>query len=58
MDKRTRYPEVETTHCTTVKPATKELKKMFAMYGTLKQLDGDNGPPFGLEEFAKFAKEE
>ena len=40
VDKRTRYPEVETTHSTAVKPTTKKLKKMFAAHGTPKQLDG------------------
>ena len=58
VDKRTRYPEVETTHSTAVKPTTNKLKKMFTTHGTPKQLDSDNGPPFGSEEFAKFAKEE
>ena len=58
VDKRTRYPEIDTTHSTTVKPTTKKLKQMFATHGTPKQLDSDNGPPFGSEEFAKFAKEE
>ena len=58
VDKRSRYPEVETTYLTAVKPNTKRLNKMFATHGTPKQLNSDNGPLFGSEEFAKFAKGE
>ena len=57
VDKRTRYPEVEITHSTTVKPTITKLKQTFATHGTPKRLDSDNGPPFESEEFAKFAKE-
>ena len=56
VDKRTRYPEVETTHSTTVKPTTKKLKQMFATHGTPKQLDSDNGHPLdqkGLQNLLK-----
>ena len=58
IDKRTRYPEVETLYSTAVKPTKEKLKKVFATYGTPEQLETDNGPPFHAKEFAEFAVEE
>ena len=58
VDKRTRYPEVETTHSTAFKPTKINLKKMFATHGTPSQVETDNGPPFNSKEFEEFAEEE
>ena len=58
IDKRTRYPEVETVYSTAVKPTKEKLKKIFATYGTPERLESDNGPPFNSREFAMFASEE
>ena len=58
IDKRTRYPEVETLYSTAVKPTKEKLKKVFATYGTPEQLETDNSPPFHAKEFAEFAVEE
>ena len=44
-------------HSTAAKP-TKEKLKVFATYGTLEQLETDNGLPFYSKEFADFALEE
>ena len=38
IDKRTRYPEVESVHSTAAKPTKEKLKKIFATYGTPEQL--------------------
>ena len=37
IDKRTRYPEVESVHSTAAKPTKEKLKKIFATYGTPEQ---------------------
>ena len=58
IDKRTRYPEVERTPSTQCRPTKERLKKMFAIHGTPRTLDSDNGPPFNSQEFANFARDE
>ena len=45
VDKRTRYPEVKTTHSTAFKPTMEKLKEIFATHGTPRRLESDNGPP-------------
>lgn len=57
VDKRTRYPEVETTHSTSFKATKGKLMKMFATHGIPKRIESDNGPPFASKDFADFAKE-
>ena len=58
IDKRTRYPEVETTPSTGTKPTTEKMKRMFAHNGTPRRVDSDNGPPFNSKDFAEFARQE
>ncbi|XP_041480959.1 uncharacterized protein K02A2.6-like [Lytechinus variegatus] len=58
VDKRTRYPEVETTHSTSFKATRTKMKKMFATHGIPNRVETDNGPPFNSKEFKEFAKEE
>ena len=58
IDKRTRYPEVETLYSTAMKPIKEKLKTVFATYGTPEQLETDNCLPFHAKEFAEFAVEE
>ncbi|MCG8047363.1 MAG: DDE-type integrase/transposase/recombinase, partial [Candidatus Thiodiazotropha taylori] len=58
IDKRTRYPEVETVNTTSMKSTKEKLKKVFATHGTPEVLETDNGPPFNAKEFAEFAEEE
>ena len=58
IDKRTRYPEVESLSSTAMKSTKEKLKKIFATYGTPEQLETDNGPPFQSKEFAEFAVKE
>ena len=59
IDKRTRYPEVETTASTTCNPTTKKLTKMFATHGT----DTKTGrkqwrASISSDQFAEFVREE
>ena len=58
VDKRTRYPAVETTYSTAFKPTKEALIKMFAENGTPRIIESDNGPPFNSEDFRQFAEEE
>ena len=58
VDKRTRYPVVETTYSTAFEPTKGALKNMFATYGTPRSLESDNGPPFNSQQFSEFAREE
>ena len=58
VDKRTRYPEVETTYLTGFKPTKEKLKKTFGHNGIPRRLESDNGPPFNSKEFADSAEEE
>ena len=58
IDKRTRYPEVETTYSTGFKTTQEKLKKIFGHHGIPQRLESDNGPPFNSKEFADFAEKE
>ncbi|XP_033095335.1 uncharacterized protein K02A2.6-like [Anneissia japonica] len=55
VDKRKRYPEVETTYSTAFQPTRDKLKKMFATHGTPRRVETDNGPPFNPKQFEEFA---
>ena len=50
IDKRTRYPVVETTPSTSFPPIKERLKHTFAIYGTPRRVESDNGPPFNSKE--------
>ena len=56
IDKRSRFPVVETIYSTSAQPTIRAMKRVFAMLGTPKRIDSDNGPPFNSKEFAKFAE--
>ena len=58
VDKRMRYPVVESTNSTAFKPTREKLKSIFATHGTPRRIESDNGPPFNSADFANFAKEE
>ncbi len=58
IDKRTRYPEVETVPSTSFKATREKMKKMFSVHGVPRIIESDNGPPFNSKDFADFAKEE
>ena len=58
IDKRTRYPEVETTRSTSFKATKSKLKRIFATHGIPNKVETDNGPPFNSQEFQRFAQEE
>lgn len=55
IDKRTRYPEVETVYSTAFKPTKEKLQKIFATHGTPRRLESDNGPPFNSRDFEEWA---
>ena len=58
IDKRTRYPVVESVPSTDFQTNKEKLKHIFATYGTPRRIESDNGPPFNSEEFNEFAKQE
>ena len=58
VDKRTRYPCVETVRSTSFQATAEKLKKIFATHGTPQRLETDNGPPFQSKDFEAFAKAE
>ena len=58
IEKRTRYPVVESVPSTDSQINKKELKYIFATYGTPRRIESDNGPPFNSKEFNEFAKRE
>ncbi|XP_033112464.1 uncharacterized protein K02A2.6-like [Anneissia japonica] len=55
VEKRKRYPEVETTYSTAFQPTRDQLKKMFATHGTPRRVETENGPPFNPKQFEEFA---
>ena len=57
IDKRTRYPVVEAVPSTNFEVNKKSLKHIFAIYGTPKRIESDNGPPFSSKDFQEFALE-
>ena len=58
IDKRTRYPVVESVRSTDFQNNKERLKHIFATYGTLRRIESDNGPPFNSKKFNEFAKQE
>lgn len=58
IDKRSRYPAVETVYSTAFKPTKRALKTIFSTYGIPRRIETDNGPPFNSSEFKQFAQEE
>lgn len=58
IDKRSRYPVVEETRSTSFREIKSKLKKTFATFGTPRQFETDNGPPFNSHNFAEFSKQE
>ena len=58
IDKRTRYPVVESVPSTNFQTNKDGLKHIFATYGTPRRNESNNGPPFNSEEFKEFAKQE
>ena len=58
IDKRTRYPAVETVSSTNFQAAKAKLKHILANQGTPRRLESDHGPQFNSEEFAEFPKQE
>ena len=58
IDKRTRYPVVETVSSTNFKVNKERFKHVFATYGIPRRLESDNGPPFNSNEFEEFAAQE
>ena len=58
IDKRTRYPVVESVPSTDFQNNKERLKHIFATYGTPRRIESDNGPPFNSKEFNEFAKQE
>ena len=58
IDKRTRYPVVESVPSTDFQINKEKLKHIFATYGTPRRIERDNGPPFNSKEFNEFAKQE
>ncbi|XP_022809966.1 uncharacterized protein LOC111346983 [Stylophora pistillata] len=58
IDKRTRYPVVESVPSTDFQTNKERLKHIFATYGTLRRIERENGPPFNSKEFNEPAKQE
>ena len=58
IDKRTRYPVVESVPSTDLQNNKKRLKHIFATYGTPRKIESDNGTPFNSKGFNEFAKQE
>ena len=58
IDKRTRYPVVESVPSTNFQTNKEKLKHIFFTYGTPRRIESGNGPPFNSKEFNEFAKQE
>lgn len=58
IDRRTRYPVVESVPSTDFQTNKERLKQIFATYGTPRRIESDNGPPFNSKEFNEFAEQE
>ncbi|KAL9987152.1 hypothetical protein ACROYT_G001409 [Oculina patagonica] len=58
IDKRTRYPVVESVPSTDFQTNKERLKHIFATYGTPRRIESDNGPPFNSKDFNEFAEQE
>ena len=58
INKRTRYPVVESIPSIDFQTNKGRLKHIFASYGTPTRIKSDNGLPFNSKEFTEFAKQE
>ena len=58
IDKRSRYPVVESVPSTDCHTNEERLKHIFATYGTPRRIESDNGPPLNSKEFNEFARQE
>ncbi|KAK3732681.1 hypothetical protein QZH41_000846 [Actinostola sp. cb2023] len=58
IEKRTRYPVVESMSSTSFQINKEKLKHIFATYGTSRRVETDNGPPFNSRDFEDFAQQE
>ena len=58
IDKRTRYPVVERVSSTSFQINKERLKHVFAIYGTPRRVESDNGAPFNSNDFEEFARQE
>ena len=56
QDLHSRFPEVAITHSTSAEAVIPAVDKILAAYGTPEVMGSDNGPPYNLSEFMKFAK--
>ena len=56
IDKRSRFPVVESVYSTSVQPTIQAMKRVFTILGTPKRVDSDNGPPFNSKEFTNIAE--
>ncbi len=55
--KYSKYPFVTVTKSTNAKELIKILNDLFSMFGFVKSVDSDNGPPFSSHEVANFFKD-
>ena len=53
VNKRTRYPDVETLRTTACNKTKEKLRRIFSTHGTPRRVDSDNRPPFNSQEFAE-----
>ena len=58
IDKRTRYPVVESVSSTNFQTNKERLKHIFATCESPRRIKSDNGQPFNSKEFKEFAKQE
>lgn len=58
IDKRTRYPVVESVLSTDFQTNKERKKHIFATYGTPRRIKNDNGIQVNSKEFKEFAKQE
>ena len=57
IDNYSRFPVVKVNSNTTASAVISELKEILSLLGRPKSLKTDNGAPFSIGEFAKFAHE-
>ena len=57
VDKYSRYPIVNEVKSTTAKELIKFLDEIFSLFGLVKKIDSDNGPPFTSDEFSSYCKQ-
>ena len=56
MDDYSRFCFAETLHSTSARAVIPVLDRILSMFGNIKELKSDNGPPFQSKEFADFVK--